>query len=640
MKRDELKALVRTEIEAAFGATSGDISKEIAAGLDRYYGEPLGNEEDGQSKVVATTTRDAIGWQMPSLMRIFTSTDKAVVFDPVDPNDEKAAEQETDIVNHVFYKENDGYLILHDSLKDGLLSKNAIAKVWWDDTPDLEREEYEGLSDIELQTLLMDDVDPIEHTQNGEFHDITVQRMKSRGSARIEVLPIEEFLISKDATSICPSKARFTCHKTRKTRSDLIQMGFSKKKVNALAAWHGQDDTEVGIARHNKDDEWNIDDAAHESMREIEVHECYYRVDFDGDGIAELRQITLAGNEVLVNEAVDRVPFVSWTPNMLPHKFFGMSTADETIELDEINTALLRGVLNNTYQANTGRTAVQEGMVNLDDLVTNRPNGVVRTLGPPGQTIVPLPYNPLPQQTFQVMEMMDQVRKERTGVSQETMGLEANVLAHGRTGVINQSFDASQMKLELIARNYAEVFLKTLFLELHGILQKHQDKAKWIKLRGEWIEVDPSEWKTRRNMTVTVGLGTGNKDKQLAGIGQIMAAQKTMAESGYRGVQDANIHNAATKLVEFAGLKNAEMYFTDTSTLPPPEPQPDPQMELAKAQLQLTQAQIQVANTEAETNRQEAIWRHQEKMKELADKDTRERIKLELEYNRDVSRAI
>ena len=129
MTKNELRAVVKTEIEASYGASDGELSGEIGKALDYYYGEPFGNEEEDQSSVVSTDVRDVIGWQMPSLMKIFTSTDRAVIFDPRDPDDEDAAKQETDIVNYSFYKENDGYLILHDAIKDGLLSKNAIGKV-------------------------------------------------------------------------------------------------------------------------------------------------------------------------------------------------------------------------------------------------------------------------------------------------------------------------------------------------------------------------------------------------------------------------------------------------------------------------------------------------------------------------------
>ena len=639
MTKLELRSIVGSEISNSYGADSGELSGQISQAMDYYLGEPFGNEEDGQSQVVSTDVRDVIEWQMPSLMRIFTSTDKAVVFDPVDPEDEDGAKQETDVVNHVFYKENNGYLLLYTWFKDALLSKNGIVKVWWDPTETTEREEYKGLDENELAALLFDrDVDPIEHSESDGLHDITLQRKTAKGRARIQNIPPEEFRISKETTSICPSESRFVCHKTRKTKSELLQMGFPRRKVNALVT-DAFDDSEISLSRRYLDDDQFYDDSVAEATKLVEVYECYMRVDFDGDGIAELRQITMAGNEILVNEPTDRVPFVAITPNILTHKFYGLSSADETMDLQLINSTLLRGVLNNTYLANNGRTAIQDGMVNLDDLLTNRSGGVVRTLGPPASVMSPMPYNPLPPQTFEVMGKMDQLRKERTGVSQDSMGLEANVLAHGRTGVINQSFDMARMRIELIARNFAEIGLKSLFRELHAILQKNQDKEKWMKLRGQWVEINPAEWRSRFNMTVNVGLGTGNKDKQLEGIGAILQMQEKLLGVG-QGVTPGNIFNALEKLVEYSGFNDVNQFFTDPSTQPPPQPKPDPNEMLAQAQIQLAQAQAAAIQQEAQTNQQEAVWKHEEKMKELRDKDVRERTQMELDFRRNIPGAI
>lgn len=634
MKKEELRALLGSEIDTAYGADDGEISGEIASAIDYYLGKPFGNEVNGKSQVISRDVMDVIEWIMPSLMRIFASNERAVVFDPVQPGDEKAAKQETDILNHVFYKENDGFLNLYTFFKDALLSKNGIMKVYWSPDKETEREEYKGLTEDELAILLSDpDVDPIEHSEEDGLSDITVLRTMSEGRAKIDPIPIEEFLISKDATSVDPKKARFTCHKSLKTETELIEMGFSKKKVQDLPSWDGADiyGSDIKIARNNNEEDYWGSDSNHKPTRQIEVYECYYKVDFDGDGKAELRQITMAGREILLNEPVDRVPFVAITPVILTHKFFGLSVADLVMDIQLIKSTLMRGVLDNTYLANNGRTGVMDGMVNLDDLQTSRSGGIVRTQGRPSDVMMPIPFNQLPPQTLDVMNQMDSMRKERTGVSQDTMGLESNVLAHGRTGVVNQSFDMAQMRTELIARIFAEVGMKNVMRELHGILQKNQNKRKWVQLRGEWVDMNPSEWRTRYNMTVNVGLGTGNKDKQMQSASQIIALQK---ES--QNVDPQKAYAAQSKFVEATNLGEGNEYFNDPTVNPPPPPPPDPQQELVKAQIELTAQQVQVARSEMETNRQEAIWKHEEKIQELNQKDQRERYKIELEHQRNV----
>ena len=638
MTKIELEALTRTEIDNAYGAWDGDLSGEISESIDYYLGEPFGNEQEGKSSVISRDVMDVIEWIMPSLMRVFTSNERAVVFDPVEPGDEDAAKQETDIVNHVFYKENDGFLNLYTWFKDALLSKNGIMKVWWDPSKDSEREEYKSLSDEELNYLLsQEDVDPIEHEEENGLHDVTIIRTINDGCAKVLAIPYEEFLISKDADSILVSDARFCAHKTLKTRSDLIEMGFSKRKVNKLPQFHSKTwvDNEVRLARDYLTDDQFDQDSTHSQTELLEVYECYYKVDFDGDGIAELRQITIAGGELLQNEPADRVPFVAITPVILTHKFFGLSIADLVKDIQLIKSTIYRQILDNTYLANNPRMAFQSGAVNLEHLLTSRSGGVVETYGPPGAVLSQLAHTPVPQQSFDMLNQMDAMRKERTGISQDSMGLESNVLAHGRTGVVNQSFDMARMRTELIARIFAEVGVKPLMRELHAIIQKNQSKKKVLQLRGEWVEVTPDEWRTRYNMTVNVGLGSGNKDHQIASVMQILNIQEKLLPTG-RGITESNVYNALEKLVEFAGLGDVSQYFTDPTTQPEPPEEPSTEERLAEAQIALTQADVESRRVEAETNRQEAIWRHEEKMKELIDKDQRERYKIELDYNRNV----
>ena len=635
MTEDELVGLVRNELDSTKYIST--LSREREKALEYYYGEPFGNEEEGQSQVVSTDVQETVEWIMPSLMRIFTATDKAVVFEPSSPDDEDAARQETDMVNHTFYKENNGFLVMYSFIKDALLLKNGIVKFWWDDSEEKSKETYSGLTDVELLDLLSDEnVEPIEHTQVGDLNDIVVMRTNSTGRVVVQPVPPEEFVISADTTSVDPKEARMCAHRTLKTRSDLIAMGMRKSFVNELPAedYSVPYDQPEKLARDNLHELEEIQN--HRSTDWIRYEEIYIYVDYDGDGIAELRQVTLVAGNLAVykkgkgNIEIDAIPFAATTPIILTHKFYGMSVADTVMDLQLIKSTVLRGMLNNTYQINNPRTAVQNDMVNLDDLLDNTPGGVVRTTGLPSQTIMAMPTSPLPPQTFQVMQEMERIRKDRTGVGQDTMGLESNVLAHGKTGVVDQSFDMARMRIELIARVMAETGMKQMFLGIHRLLQQNQNKKKWIKIRGEWIEVDPSEWHNRSNMTVNVGLGTGNKDRQISTLMNILEKQKEL------GVPPQNVHNTLTRLVEAGGYKSVEEFFPDPANNPPPPPKEDPQEQLIRAQIQLTAQQVDVAKSEMETNRQEAIWKHEENMLKIMKTDETNRYKIELEYQRNI----
>ena len=629
MTQLELKSIIHSELADAYGAGDGQLARDIATGIDYYLGEPFGNEEEATSKVVSHDVQDVVEWILPSLIKIFMSTNRAVEFEPTDPADEATAAQETDIVNHVFMKENSGFLFMYTFFKDALLSKNGIAKIWWDETNTTTTESYTALTEDELIALTDEDgVEVIEATEKDAGTDVKIKRTIP-GRAMVEAIPPEEFVISKDANSPDPQSARFSAHKTRKTRSQLKEMGVSQRIINKLSTGFSESG-EIKLARNHLDDDegQKVIAAADKTMQTVEVDECYLSVDFNGDGIAELRQVTLAGNELLLNEEITEIPFVAITPVILTHKFYGLSMADLVKDLQLIKSTILRGVLDSTYLANIPRTAYQKDMVDVDALATARSGGTIECEGPPSNVLLQMQHSPIPPQTFEVLNKMDAARKERTGVSEDQMGLDANTLAHARTGAVQASMEASRMRIELIANIFGELGMKGVFKQLHRVLQQNQDKAKWIRLRGEWIQILPTEWRERTNMTVNVGLGTGNRDREIALLTEILGAQKELLPTG-RGVTEGNVYNTLRKLVNLAGVGEPEEFFTDPATQPPPEPQPDPNMEIVKLQQQVEQAKAETGQYKADTDR----MRLQFDREQAADADELARVKLELENN-------
>lgn len=612
MGDDELKAIVGAYIQQSIGYLSSEVSESRRRALDYYNGEPFGNEMDGRSKVVSTEVRDTIEWIMPSLLRIFTSGDKVVVFEPVGPEDEEAAEQETDYVNHVVMKDNEGFKVLHHWFKDALIQKNGVVKCWWDESEEEEVESYEGLTPDEMAILLQDEeIEPVEHEETPEGHNVKVKRTKKDGRICLENVPPEEFLISPRAVSI--KTAPFVGHRSRKTASELILMGFDKAVVDRLPAYNDNIENEERTARFEKDeDEIGRFSTLDDSMREIWVTEGYVRIDYDGDGIAELRKITVAGNfaaEILDNEEVDETPLYDITPIMMPHKFFGVSMSEIVEEIQQIKSVLWRNALDNMYFANLGRWEVPEDAVGentIEDLLTPRPGGVVRTKAPGMLKAMETPL--LGDSAFKMLEYSDAVKENRTGVTRYNQGLDANSLNKTATGV--QAIQSAAMqRIELVARVFAETGVKQMFLAVHRLVRKHAQKDRIIRLRNKWVPVDPREWKKRMDMTVTAGLGTGNRDQQLQMMGGIIELQMKIAQMGVPGmVQPKNLYNAAEKFSQLAGFKQPDQFFTDPESVPPQPPPPDPKMIEAEANIKAkqaeTQANIQGKQAELQANMQ------------------------------------
>lgn len=605
----EIQALCDQQITTAAGWYSGELADERATAMDLYLGEPQGDEVEGRSSVRTREVLDTVESVLPSLIRIFADAENICTFEPVGPEDEDAAEQETEIIQNAFWKSNRGFHNLYSFLKDGLLSKVGVLKVWWDPTETKKREEYAGLSDWELASLFNDpsvEIEVIEHEQQEDgTHDVVVMAERKKGRIAIEPCPPEEFGVDRDARTIYPDDLTFVYHRSRKTKSELIEMGFDRKDVETLPS---SDDveTEERLARRHLDDEQEFyRSGEHWSMHRVWVSECYINVDRDGDGLAERLKVTLSGAEsgyssgskLLDIEEVDRVPFVTWCPVLLTHKFYGLSLADLVTDIQVIKTAIVRQMLDSTYLATNGRTAVNE-QVEIDDLLTSRPGGVVRTRGidPPQNHIFPIPQQPVPTQTFDMLAYLDDMRQRRTGTGDEMTALDANSLANINTGVAALAYDALRSRIELIARIAAEVGLRPLFLRMHELLRKHQDKAMVERVRGEWTQVEPTHWREREDMTVSVGLGRVSRERRLVALSDVLEKQAAAVAGGGLNVLLTPQHMAAAAndYTRELGLEESKYWIpADQVQMPQQEPGPDYQMAAIQIQQGAVEAQMQ-----------------------------------------------
>ena len=609
---------------------------------------------EGRSQVVSHDVADTIEGMLPELLKIFTAGDNVVEFQPQTEEDEQAAENATDYCNYVFYRQNPGFQTLYTWFKDALLSKVGILKVYWDDKVEVAKEVYNGLNDVELATIADDpEVEIIEHTavpdEDGEqqkaqvvqqltqqlqqmqaqsqgmppeqmqtvgqqlqqqaqglmqqlqqvqatpvppLHNITCKRSKKAGRVRIENVPPEEFLFSRQGKSI--KETPFVAHQRQLTISDLRAMGYDvgddltdDDQISALSAER--------IERVSQDDEYGGYASAYESgsttpaMRHLWVTECYLQVDRNGTGIAQWTKVLRAGHQILDVEECDGPPFVTICPIPLPHRFFGLSIADVTMETQRVKTSLLRAALDNQYIQANGRNWAVEGQVNLDDLLTSRPGGVVRikqagAVGPMQQGMGDS------QGVMSLLEYMETVKEARSGYKRHGQSTDTNALSTTATGV-NAVQEAESERVELVARIFAETGVTDLFNLILKLVCQYQDKPAQMKVAGQWKVADPREWRNRFDLIINVGLGTGNKDQI---VQHLMALQNFMAGPAAQAgiVQPGNLYNFGEELIKNLGIKSPDKFFTNPQDVPQHQQAPDPALVKIQAESQYKQQEL------------------------------------------------
>lgn len=612
-----LASVIQNRMGDCIGVAGDQLSQQRIDALKYYRGDLFGNEKDGRSQVVLRMVAEAVDGMLPGLMKVFTSGDEVIRFEPRGPEDEQGAKQATDYVNWIVMQQNDGYRIFNVWFKDALLQKTGVVKVWWDESEHITKEVYRGLSEQQYQMLMMDpDIEITEEEISSGVmmdttvmtplpiqptYDVTISRTNKTGRVCIEPVPPEEFVIEKGATSL--EDSLFCGHRFRRTVSWWIGQGYDPEKVKKAAGIGTLDITGERSIRFSDEDITETESTADESTAYVWGAECYGLIDYDGDGRAEMRKVTVVGDsqfEVLDNVEIDEYPFASITPILMPHKFTGMSVADQTMDLQLWGSTLVRQMNDNLYLTNDPQRIVVEGKVNLDDLLSGGPGRAVRATDVNAVREVTVPF--WAKETFPMLEYIDGLSERRTGNTRYNQGLDADSLNKTATG-INIIQTAAQQRQELIARTFAETGVKRLFKLVLGCVTKYQNKPEIIRLRNEWVAMDPREWKTSYDTTVNVGLGTGNKQEQIATITNLLGMDMKIIElaGGFNPMlTQKNVYNKLVKLIEASGLKSPEAYYTDPDTAPPQQPKPSPEEQKMQMEMQKMQAQMQLDQQKAE----------------------------------------
>lgn len=540
-------------------------------------------------------------------------------FEPETAKDVPLAKQATEYVNFIWNRDNPGFLTMYSWFTDALLSKNGVVKIWWDATPIQKRESYRGLDDRTFAKLVNDDdIEVSEHTERSEeiqlpempspdgsqmitppqvkiaVHDVVVTRENPGGRVCVLTVPPEEFLISREARSIC--EARFCGHRRRRTLSDLIEDGYPRDIVERLTGDEAFPMNNMEeLARNTVENEPFSDGTAfNNATRLVWVTEGYIKIDVDGDGVAELRQVTVAGSgfELLKNEAWDAPrPFANLTPIILPHRFHGMAVADQIRDLQLIKSVIMRQYLDNLYLANNQREEVLESaIIDPQEVLTSTPGAKIRVkqMG----SIAPIAVPNIGKQALEGLNYIDQVKENRTGVSQRTQGLGANALHETAAGE-RMLMSAAMGKIELIARVFAETGVKDAFKLILKLVNMYQDKPRMIRLNDDFVEMDPSTWNADMDVRISVGMGTGDKDQQLQHALLLGQMQNAAGQSGLLHITPENAMATAEMAINAMGLKGVERFFT----MPDPQAQanapPSPEMVKAQGHVQAAQSKAQ-----------------------------------------------
>lgn len=649
MSEDKLNAFLDSELRntIGYGMAGDEISAQREQELRMYLNYPVGDEEEGRSKLQDSSIQDVVEGFLPGALAPFISSDKVVEFEPAGEEDKAQAEIATPYVNHIVMVDNPGVQIQYTWMKDAFLQKNGFVYAEWQEKERTrriaQRVGYSGLlqytQDPEIEIIQYSAFDaagqPIDPAmlESGVVqlealdYEVDFRRRWKEGRVTIRNIPPEYTIVTKTAT--CEDDARMIGWMERVTISDLREEGYDEaklEKINFSDTGERPDDPsgerttreqrQGGLNSDTKDG--STDPAGREVWRTV----VWTRVDFDGDGKAELRKIVRAGGRmsggvVLFNEEADEVPVISFTPIPMPHQLFGRSLAELAKPIQEAKTAMLRMVMDATYHTVYPRYKLLEQAMSddtYDDLMLNIPGTPVRMNG---DAVQPLNDAPDIGAAYQALEFFDRQREVRTPVTRQMQGVDPDVINDSSATEAKIQANASSQRQELVLRLYAEALSKLCRLVLRLVI-KHQDKPRQMRLMNKVMEVDPRYWNADMDVSVRVGLGTGTKDQQVQGLMAIIQKQMEQLQLGLPTVDPSKLYNSSARLVESMGLTMPEMYFNDPDQQQQMQQQapqgPSPEQQQAEAEQ--VQAAIDNAKEQGKQEGADAV-----KLEEIASKE-------------------
>lgn len=549
--------------------------------LNYYKGEmPDVKALPNRSKATSSDVSDAIETVLPDLIEIFTASDDVATFSPVGPDDEDAASQESDYINHVIYEQNAGWQQLYTAFKDALLVKTGLWKWWWDDYA-YEDEVLEGQNLAQLEQLMAQSADPmagfevveIEEGEAGPFGptaNVTIRQRVDGGKVCFEAVDPVDLMVGRDTVRL--KDATYVAHRTRTRAQTLIEQGYDPDLIAKLPNYDSEETEEIEYARDTAGE--TREEAEPNILRHVEVIEHYIRVDYDEDGQTELYKVLTGGDEAVVIdiEEVDAIPLAAITPYPVAHRFFGRSLADLTVEVQKIKTALLRMMLDSGYFALNQRTEVAMDAANeftISDLLNNTPGRPVRSRT--GTAVRPIGAGQLGFDVQGALEYVAVMGEQRTGVVRNAQGLNPDTL-HDTASGAQALMSAAQKRVRMIARIFAETGVKDLFLGIHDMLRKHGTEVDTVKLRGQWTPIQPASWRRRKDMTIDIGVGSGGRMeelmafRELAGtMQQVLEMQANMTGNPLGGpyVTAQNFYEFGKRYIEKLGVKAVDAVWTE-----------------------------------------------------------------------------
>ena len=620
---DKLVTILDDSIRRSIGYYDSQISRERKRVVDFYNATLPRPAHDGNSKYVSMDVYDAVESMKAALLETFSTGYKTVRFAAQTGEDTRTAEICTSYTDYVANRQNNLFETMQSVIHDGLVARAGICKVYWNEREDSYLEPIQDLTEEEFDQIIAQPNVEIEEVEQDDLglYSGDIRIFQDTSQVVIESIAPESFIVEPQAVDL--DSVGFCGHRTTMTISELREAGYDEELIAQIGDHEDVDmetDPEI-LARHEEigqDRGFNAK-GFQDQVRSVTVYEVYIEIDLgdDNSGVAELYKVIKAGNVILHKEKAIRKPFCTFVPLPIPHAFYGNNFGAKVIPTQTARTVLTRSILDHSMITNNPRyQVVKGGLTNPRELIDNRVGGIINVSRP--DAVSPMPQAPLNPFIFQTIQMLDDDKEENTGVSRLSQGLNKDAISkQNSAAMVEQLATMSQQRQKIIARNFANSFLKPLYQMIYQLVVENEQEEKIVEIAGDYVPIRPSEWGSKRDVTVELHLGYGEQEQEAQkylALHTLMSGDPTLAKM----YQAPNQYKLMSHVMEQNGIKNVKDYLTDPQQLPPEQPDPaaQMQMQMQQKQLEIQERQTAVAEMKAQMDAQIAQMKVQlEQMK-------------------------
>lgn len=648
----ELNTQLDTYYNQSTSYQEGELGTRTRIAWDYYYGKLPEPVTQGSSKWVDRSVWESVNGTLQELISVFTSGEDAVRFAPINSSDANNARAATKMVNKVLLRDNPGYNVLHDAFKECLITRNSFIKRYWTTEKQYTEEEFNDLSPEEFDTYMMGLGGEVEELDTEEVNGRVsgyIKYFKIYEGVRVEYVPFEQVFIEPTATSL--KDCNYIAHRVKKTKDELVYMGFDKKTVEDLS--QSTSDFGSGViesARLNGINPLDIDElisTGDEGTDKVWLHEHYMKSSLVS-GETEILQIFTVNMQILEINRVSEMPFETMTPFPTPGTIWGESVFDITKDIQDLNTTVVRGMIDNVMNANFRRYTAVKNAYDRASLLNNRPGGVVEVSAQ--GAVSPMEYHQLPSGISELLAYSESKKEARTGVSKVTQGLDESIFRNDNsTATVSMVMSAAQNRLRMVARNIAQRGMMSLMLGIYELIRQNGTQPIVIETATGEVQIDPRSLPPRNDMIVNVAVGNNERGERATALQNLLVILSNNPAM-QQFMQPNNAFFLATQLCESMGIYDVENYITPLNKIPPKQPDPSQQMQmqLLSEQIKATQVAVQKSIADIQNEREKLMFEQQKAADEVtikreasyssqdeaADKMELEKIKLEIEQQK------